>query len=78
MWTGMLRKVILEVKIICAVLDCSCEGKFWLKKLRINHGTKEVVVSTKEEINSKWMWLWSWLWNVIYMWIDEMYIFSLK
>jgi hypothetical protein len=23
------------------------------KKLRINHGTKEVVVSTKEEINSK-------------------------
>jgi hypothetical protein len=43
-------------------------GKILIKKkLRINHGTKEVVVSTKEEINSKWMWLWSWLWNVIYI-----------
>lgn len=79
-WSGMLRKVIVfKGKDYCAVLDFSYKEKFWLKRLRINHGIKEVVVPTIEEINWKWMWrLWSWLWNVVYMWTVVMYMFYLK
>jgi hypothetical protein len=72
------KVTVFRGKDYCVVFDFSWKEKFWLKVLRINHGTKEVVVPAKKEINWKWMWLWSWLWNAVYMWIDMKHMFFLK